>query len=45
VAIQLEERDLVREYGRDYERYRQEVSMLAPLPKRPELTRAAKMGS
>jgi methanethiol S-methyltransferase len=45
VAIQLEERDLVRDYGRDYEAYRREVSMLAPLPRRPELTRPAKMGS
>ena len=43
VAIQLEERDLVRDYGRDYERYRRQVSMLAPLPRRPELTQHAKM--
>lgn len=45
VAIQLEERDLVRDYGRDYEAYRREVPMLAPLPRPPELTRSAKMGS
>ena len=43
VAIQLEERDLVRDYGRAYERYRRQVPMLAPLPKRPELTQHAKM--
>lgn len=34
IAIQLEERDLVREYGADYQRYRREVSMLAPVPRR-----------
>jgi protein-S-isoprenylcysteine O-methyltransferase Ste14 len=45
VAIQLEERDLVREHGRDYERYRREVPMLAPLPKRSDLTERAKMQS
>jgi protein-S-isoprenylcysteine O-methyltransferase Ste14 len=37
VAIQLEERDLVRELGPRYERYREQVSMLVPLPKRHEL--------
>jgi protein-S-isoprenylcysteine O-methyltransferase Ste14 len=45
VAIQLEERDLVRDYGRDYEQYRRQVPMLAPIPKRPELPQTAKMGS
>ncbi len=45
VAIQLEERDLVRDYGHDYERYRQAVPMLAPIPKRPELTQNAKLGT
>ena len=45
VAIQLEERDLIRDYGHDYERYRQQVSMLAPLPKRPELPHGVKMSS
>jgi methanethiol S-methyltransferase len=30
VAIQLEERDLVRHYGSRYEAYRQQVSMLVP---------------
>ena len=36
IAIQFEERDLVRDYGADYERYRRQVPMLAPLPRRPE---------
>jgi len=43
VAIQLEERDLVRSYGADYERYRQEVPMLAPLPRRKDEPSRAKM--
>jgi protein-S-isoprenylcysteine O-methyltransferase Ste14 len=30
VAIQFEERDLVREYGDAYEEYRQAVPMLVP---------------
>jgi protein-S-isoprenylcysteine O-methyltransferase Ste14 len=30
IAIQLEERDLVRAHGNDYERYRSEVPMLIP---------------
>jgi len=34
IAIQLEERDLVSFHGEAYERYRQQVSMLMPLPKR-----------
>jgi methanethiol S-methyltransferase len=34
IAIQLEERDLVREYGEAYEDYRQRVPMLVPLPPR-----------
>ena len=34
VAIQLEERDLVSFHGQAYEDYRQEVSMLIPVPKR-----------
>ncbi len=45
VAIQLEERDLVREYGEDYRRYRREVSMLAPIPKRTDAASRAKMPS
>jgi protein-S-isoprenylcysteine O-methyltransferase Ste14 len=32
VAIRLEERDLVRELGQDYEDYRNQVSMLLPWP-------------
>jgi protein-S-isoprenylcysteine O-methyltransferase Ste14 len=35
VAIQLEERDLIRDYGPAYESYRRNVPMLAPVPKRP----------
>ncbi len=34
VAIQLEERDLVREYGARYFAYRQEVRGLVPIPRR-----------
>ena len=43
VAIQFEERDLVREYGPAYLKYREQVPMLAPLPGRPEATRQAKV--
>ena len=34
VAIQLEERDLIHFFGDQYRRYRKEVAMLIPLPKR-----------
>ncbi|HBB86051.1 MAG TPA: hypothetical protein DC047_00375 [Blastocatellia bacterium] len=34
VAIQFEERDLIRSYGETYRDYRQKVSMLIPLPRR-----------
>ena len=34
VAIQFEERDLVREHGDDYERYRRDVPMLVPFARR-----------
>jgi protein-S-isoprenylcysteine O-methyltransferase Ste14 len=34
IAIQLEERDLIRQYGLTYARYRQRVSMLVPRPPR-----------
>jgi protein-S-isoprenylcysteine O-methyltransferase Ste14 len=31
VAIQFEERDLIRLYGDSYQKYREQVSMLFPL--------------
>ena len=34
VAIQLEERDLVREYGAQYLAYREQVRALVPIPRR-----------
>jgi len=34
IAIQLEERDLIRLFGDQYRRYRQHVAMLIPLPGR-----------
>lgn len=34
VAIQFEERDLIRSYGDTYRVYRQKVSMLIPIPRR-----------
>ena len=34
VALQLEERDLVQHHGETYEKYRRQVSMILPLPKR-----------
>ena len=33
VAIQFEERDLIRDHGEDYKVYRSGVSMLVPWPK------------
>lgn len=35
IAIQLEERDLVREHGETYEAYRREVPMLVPALRKP----------
>ena len=34
IGIALEERDLLKAYGDSYTRYRQQVSMIIPLPKR-----------
>jgi protein-S-isoprenylcysteine O-methyltransferase Ste14 len=34
IAIQLEERDLIQLFGDQYRRYRSEVAMLVPLPRR-----------
>ena len=45
IAIQLEERDLVRDYGEDYQLYRRDVPMLAPVPKRTASASRAKMRS
>jgi protein-S-isoprenylcysteine O-methyltransferase Ste14 len=36
IAIQFEERDLITEHGRSYERYREEVPMILPLGRRKE---------
>jgi len=37
LAIQFEERDLVREYGNAYEEYRQAVPMLVPSLRKRDL--------
>jgi methanethiol S-methyltransferase len=37
IAIQLEERDLIAQFGDRYRRYREQVSMLIPLPGRQSL--------
>jgi protein-S-isoprenylcysteine O-methyltransferase Ste14 len=34
VAIQIEERDIVKAHGATYEEYRKQVSMIVPIPKR-----------
>ncbi len=39
VAIRFEERDLLRVHGAEYERYRREVPMLVPRPRRATSTR------
>ncbi len=33
IAIQIEERDLVRVHGKRYEQYQEQVSMILPFPK------------
>ena len=38
VGIQLEERDLIADHGEDYRRYRNETSMLIPMPRRVAAT-------
>ena len=38
VAIQLEERDLVRAYGESYRKYREQVSTLFPFTAAKEIT-------
>ena len=37
VAIQLEERDMVRFHGEEYKRYQQEVSQIVPLPPKKQV--------
>jgi protein-S-isoprenylcysteine O-methyltransferase Ste14 len=37
IGIQLEERDLIALFGDQYRRYREQVSMLIPLPGRRHL--------
>jgi protein-S-isoprenylcysteine O-methyltransferase Ste14 len=37
IAIQLEERDLIKLFGDQYRRYRRDVAMLIPLPKRRDV--------
>ena len=41
IAIQFEERDLVREHGELYEEYRRRVPMLVPLESRTRKRQAA----
>ena len=41
IGIYLEERDLVALFGDQYRRYREQVSMLIPLPSRKSSTRSA----
>jgi len=41
IAIQLEERDLIQLFGEQYRRYRQQVGMLLPMPRRATAERAA----
>ncbi len=39
IAIQLEERDLIQLFGQQYRRYRQQVGMLLPMPRRATVGR------
>ena len=41
IAIQLEERDLVREHGDSYETYRRSVPMLIPFSRRRQSSEPA----
>jgi len=41
IAIQLEERDLIRTFGDQYRRYRTQVAMLIPLPGRKATSRTS----
>ena len=34
ISIQLEERDLIKFHGKEYENYRKETAMLLPIPKK-----------
>jgi protein-S-isoprenylcysteine O-methyltransferase Ste14 len=34
ISIQWEERDLIKYHGEDYQKYRNETSMLLPIPKK-----------
>ena len=44
VAIQFEERDLIRVHGTSYETYRKSVSMLIPMPSKEATSRAGTAG-
>jgi protein-S-isoprenylcysteine O-methyltransferase Ste14 len=45
IAIQLEERDLIQLFGDQYRRYRSQVSMLIPWPRRTSQGDAAQMSA
>jgi protein-S-isoprenylcysteine O-methyltransferase Ste14 len=45
IAIQLEERDLIELFGDQYRRYRSQVSMLVPRPRRMSQEHAARMST
>jgi protein-S-isoprenylcysteine O-methyltransferase Ste14 len=44
LAIQFEERDLVREHGADYEEYRRNVPMMVPFPRRAARRKERRVG-